>query len=193
VVPVAPSFLDLEHEETVAYDSAVSLPALLEEARRSNVAEEEAPQRPSPVLATTTSEIRPRTESFHTSPHFPEDSHPHAPAESNLHHVEAEGIQDSLVPSGPRIEIVELRVGFSSHPPEGRPPALVQPRARRRASLLARGLFAAIALGLALLVAIEVSSIAKVPWLDPRPLFTKSFEAAKSKIPWDRLPHLPKL
>jgi hypothetical protein len=193
-VPVAPSFLDLEQEETVAYDSAVSLPTLLAEARRSVVASEEASQPQVPVLATTASEIRPRRDSFHTMPHFPEDTHPHTPVESNLHHLDAEAIHDSLVPSAPRIEIVEMRVGFSSHPPaESLPPALVQRRARRRPSMVARALFSAIALGVALLVAIEVSSIASLPWLDPRPLFTKSFQVAKSKIPWDRLPRLPKL
>jgi hypothetical protein len=192
-VPVAPSFLDLEQEETVAYDSAVSLPTLLAEARRSVVASEEASQPPTPVLATTSSEIRPVRDSFHTTPHFPEDTHPHTPVESNLHHVDDAAIHNSLVPSAPRIEIVEMRVGFSSHPPAGLPPALVQPRVRRRPSMVARALVSAIALGVALLVAIEVSSIASLPWLDPRPLFSKSFEVAKSKIPWDRLPSLPKL
>src|SRR5258705_10185078 len=94
VVPLAPSFLDLEQEETVAYDSAISLPALLAEARRSVVAGEEAPPSPPTVLATTTSEIRQRSESFHTSPHFPEESHPRrqTPVESNLHEIDADAI-----------------------------------------------------------------------------------------------------
>jgi hypothetical protein len=193
VVPVAPSFLDLEQEETVAYDSAVSLPALLAEARRSVVANEEAPQAPPTVLATTTSEIRQRNESFHSSPHFPEETHPHTPVESNLHHVGTDAIHDSLVPSAPQLEVVELRVGVSSHSPARLFPALVKPRERRRRSRLATLVVSAIVLGVALLVTIELSSIANLPWLDPRPLFTKSFEAVKTKIPWDRLPHLPKL
>ncbi len=192
-VPVVPSFLDLEQEETVAYDSAVSLPALLAEARRSVVAKEETGE-PAPVLATTTSEIRPRNESFHTSPHFPEESHPNlAPIESNLHHVDTETITDSLVPSAPRLEVVHLRVGISSHPPESLPPALVQPRTRRRRSLSSKLLFGAIALAISFLVTTEISAIAHLPWLDPRPLFTKSVRAAKAKLPPLQLPRLPKL
>ena len=198
-VPVAPSFLDLEREETVAYDSAVSLPALLAEARRSVVADEEAPQEPRLVVATTASEIRARGESFHTSPHFPEETHPHTPVESNLHRMDSLMIRDSLAASAPRLELVpdweseQLRSGVSIRPPAGRSPALVQRRERRRRSPLVKMLFAAIALGVALLVTIELSSVANLPWLDPRPLLSKSFEVAKSKIPWDRLPRLPKL
>src|SRR5690242_5470025 len=96
VVPLAPSFLDLEQETTVAYDAGVPLPELLAEARRSMVANDEMPEK-SPVVATTSSEIRPRSHSFHTSPHFPEDSSPgvHPEVESNLHVMDAERITDS--------------------------------------------------------------------------------------------------
>jgi hypothetical protein len=191
VVPLAPSFLDLEQETTVAYDARVPLPALLAEARRSIVANDEMPNK-SPVVATTSSEIRPRTHSFHTSPHFPEDSNPGvAPqVESNLHVIEAEGITDSLVPSAPRLEIVHVSDRLSSVPPPSLPPALVEPRVRKRRSPLVATLLTAIGVGFALLAAIEISVATNLPWLDPRPVLTKSFVAAKSKIPWDRLPRL---
>jgi hypothetical protein len=160
-VPVAPSFLDLEQEQTVAYDEAVPLSALLAEARRSVAANEELPETPPPVLATTTSEIRPRRDSFRAS---------HPPAEA------------------PRLELVPNR--SSAVHGESLPPALVQPRERRRRTSFGKVLLlAGIALCVAWIAAIELSSLANLPWLDPRPAIAKSFQAAKSKVPWDRLAH----
>jgi hypothetical protein len=176
-VPVAPSFLDLEQEETVAYDSAVSLPALLAEARRSVVADEEAPGPPPAVVATTTSEIRPRIDSPPAPPHFPHESpRDPEPAESSLHHVDEGTIKDSLVPGAPRLDLVR--------------PALVGPRARPSRSRFARMMLTAFALGVLVIVAIDLSIAANLPWLDPRPAISKSFQAAKSKIPWDQITRL---
>jgi hypothetical protein len=170
-VPVAPSFLDLEQEDTVAYDSAVSLPALLAESRRSVVASEEAPQAPPPVLATTTSEIRPRTDSLHVPPHAEETQR---------------------LPSAPRLELVHSQPRASAFPySESLPPALVQPRARRRRSPLARAMLFVLTLGAVLFVAFQLAVASKIPELDPRPLLSKSIESVKSKIPWDHLPRLP--
>jgi hypothetical protein len=189
IVPVAPSFLDLEQEDTVAYDSAVSLPALLAESRRSVVANEEAPEAPPPVLATTSSEIRPRSDSFHAPPHFPAQSRrePPAPVESNLHHVDEKAIHHSRLSSAPRLELVYSRAGDSVVPPQSLPPAVVRPRERPRRSLLGRVVLTMVTLGVLVIVAIDVSMAANLPWLDPRPAITKSFQAVKSKIPWDRL------
>ena len=108
--------------------------------------------------------------------------------ESNLHEVNAETITDSLVPSAPRLEIVHVSDRLSSVPPRSLPPAVVQPRARKRRSPFALLLFTALAVGAVLLVAIELSNLTNMAWLDPRPVLTKSLLAAKSKIPWDRLP-----
>jgi hypothetical protein len=191
VVPLAPSFLDLEQETTVAYDAGGPLPELLAEARRSIVANDEMPEK-SPVVATTSSEIRARTHSFHTSPHFPEESKPgaHSPVESNLHVMDADRITDSLVPSAPRLEIVHVSDRLSSVPPPSLPPALVEPRVRRRRSPFVATLLTAVGIGFVMLAAIEISEATQLTWLDPRPVLTKSFVAAKSKIPWDRLPRL---
>ena len=79
---------------------------------------------------------------------------------------------------------------LSSVPPAEPPPALVQPRARKRRSPFATLLLTAFTMGVVLLVAIELSAATKLTWLDPRPALTKSFLAAKSKIPWDRLPRI---
>ena len=193
-VPVAPSFLDLEQEETVSYDGA-ALPDLLAESRRSNLPHEEAPQpKPAPQIAVseTPSEIRPRDASFHTSPQFPDDSHPELDptVESNLHQLEAGTFTDSLAPGDPRAQVVHLHIGDSGFP-DSVPPALVRPRPSRRRSLFAKVLFLTIVVGVVSLLAIELSTTnAKMRWLDPRPLATKGIKFVKEKIPWDRLPKL---
>jgi len=193
-IPLAPSFLDLDDDdvETVAYDSEDPLPALLAECGQASW----SPSSRAPaVLATTTSEIRARDASFHTSPRFPDDLLPElqSEVESNLHQVEAETIKDSLAPSDPRLRLVRLRVGVSSHPPQSIPLPLVRPRRSRRRSLFAKLLLVTIAVVVVLVVLSEFSAAAGVPWLDPRPLFTKGLKLAKEKIPWERLPRLPKL
>src|SRR5438128_371689 len=83
-VPVAPSFLELDEEETVTYAGPASPPP---------------PSRP--------------RESFHTAPVFPEDLivEPVAatPVESNLHQIEANQITNSLAPSAPRRDVSPRR------------------------------------------------------------------------------------
>ena len=188
-VPVAPSFLDLEEEQTVAYSApGVTLSALLAECGDA----------PKPVTAAapaealeTRSHIRPRDASFHTSPNFPNDSNPEfAPVESNLHHFDEDKITDTLSPRDRRAEVVHMRIGVSSYPPAAVRPRSARPR--RPGSFLANFLFLAIAIGVALLIASEVSMAANVSWLDPRPILTKGITLAKEKIPWQRLPKMPK-
>ncbi len=191
--PAESGFSDIENEETVVYGPSGSLASLLAKCGGSaNAASTPGPA----VVATTTSEIRPRDASFHTAPHFPDDSHPELqlPVESNLHQIDDEAIQDSLAPTNPDVRVVHLRVGRgSSHPPNDISPSLVRFRPSRRRWLFAKVLFLTIAIGVALLVLSEVSAAAKVPWLDARPLVGKGWRLAKEKIPWNRLPRIPKL
>jgi hypothetical protein len=158
------------------------------------------------VPAGGSSGVRPRAASFHTVPQFPDDSlsgHP-VGAESNLHEVGADRITDALtsdsaheVDHEPSLEaahewreVVHLRVGVSSHPPEIDAAMTVRrPRSRRRL-WFARFLFVFVALGVALLIATEVSIYARLPWLDPRPLLVKGAKLAKQKIPWERIPKM---
>lgn len=195
-VPVMSDFLDLddeelEDEETVSYVSANPSPALLAECGR---ASRPPSTRPAAVPATTPSEIRARDASFHTSPRFPDEVLPEHPAvESNLHQVQAETIKDSLAPSDPRLRARRLLARFSSHPPESIPLPLVRPRPSRRRSLFAKLLIVTIVVGVVLVLASELSAVAGVPWLDPLPLITRGLKFAKEKIPWERLPRLPKL
>jgi hypothetical protein len=187
-VPVASSRLDPLDEETTQYVPeampGVSLSALL--ARCAHPSEPDgvtARMKVAEANVTSTSGIRPRG-SFHTVPHFPEESAPEIQmtAESNLHQVEADRITDALVIDPQRDAY--LHVGASS-----RPPALVSPSPPRpRRSFGAKVLFVTIAIAVALLAATELAAAGKVPWLDPRPLLTKGLRLAKDKIPWDRLP-----
>src|SRR5205085_2380355 len=98
-VPVAPSFLDLEEEDTVAYDAsdvpAVSLPELLARCARASVPiSSESPV----AVSETPSGIRPREASFHTVPEFPRDSSPEitVTAESNFHEIDGHKITNAL-------------------------------------------------------------------------------------------------
>jgi len=176
-VPVAPSFLELDDEETVTYAGPASPP----------------PPPPS----------RPR-ESFHTVPVFPEDliEEPVAPipVESNLHQIAANQITNSLAPIAPRPEVHHrrgevhhLRIGVSSFPPESLRPEQVRPLPSPRRSFVARLLFLTIVVIVLLLIATEVSVASHLPWLDPRPHLAKGFRFLAEKVPWDRIPKLPHL
>jgi hypothetical protein len=195
-VPVAPSFLDLDEEQTVAYDAratpAFALNHLLAECGRASDT-----QRRRLVLAdpVTPSEIRPREASFHTVPNFPNESNPEiVTSESNLHEIDGDQITDTLAPHEAVAEVVHLRIGLSSHPPPGVvAPAIPRPAPSRRRSLLAKFLFVVIGLTIALVAASELAAAGTIPRIDPRPLFTKTVKLAKEKIPWERLPKLPKI
>jgi hypothetical protein len=194
-VPIAPSFLDLDEEETVAYNAratpAFSLNALIAEC---GSASDTARRRIVPADPPTPSEIRPREASFHTVPNFPDDSSPEiATAESNLHEIEGDHITNTLLPNDAKAEVAHLRIGLSSYPPPGVvAPAPPRPRPSRRRSLFTKILFALIVLSVAFIAASELSAAGKIPQLDPRPLWTKSVKLAKEKIPWDRLPKMPR-
>jgi hypothetical protein len=208
-VPVAPSFLDLEDEETIAYKSdvpAVSLPALLKQCARKSAPADSEKAESAPT--TPSSEIRPREASFHTVPNFPSDSSPEiilGAAESNLHEVDGERITDSLVSpaSGPAAvvhvpaaadpapdEWIRLRVGAPSEPPLAI--AIVpsrRPSARR--SFWTKLLFAMIAMTVALIATSELAAAGKIPrGLDPRPVLTKGARLALDKVPWERVRRL---
>jgi len=191
-VPVAPSFLDLEDEETVAYGSveapSASLPALLKQCAKQSAG---ALSSAAPV---TPSEIRPRGASFHTVPNFPRDSSPEITlSESNLHEVDGDQITDALVTAPPPQENdgwIRLRIGASSYPPSaiGTVPS-ARPRPSRRRSFFAKLLFATIAVTIGLVITSELAAAGKIPpGLDPRPVLTKG-----AKLAQDQLEHVRKL
>ena len=82
-----------------------------------------------------------------------------------------------------------MRMGV--YPPESISPRSLRPTRPR--SFLARFLVLGITIGIALLIASELSATANMSWLDPRPVLTKGLTLVKEKIPWERLPKLPKL
>jgi hypothetical protein len=189
-VPVASSHLDPNEEETRQYVPeempGVSLPALL--ARCAQPSEADALPRPPVSPVVSSSGIRPRDASFHTVPNFPEDSSPsiELKAESNLHQLDADRITDALARDASS-NVVHLRIGVSSRPPEVAPASSLPPPRPRR---LAKVLFTGVACGVALLMVTEVSIVTHKPWLDPRVQVARGIKVAKEKIPWDRIPKL---
>jgi hypothetical protein len=95
-----------------------------------------------------------------------------------------------LVPTPSSAPTDYLRIGVSSYPPQSFP--LLRPRPSRRRSLFAKLLFVTIVLAVAILAAIELSTARNLPWLDPRPIFFKAWNFVAHKIPWGRLPKMPK-
>lgn len=164
-VPVAPSFLVLDDEETNAYDlreaQGVSLSALLAECQASESVDADS----SPVIEVT--------------------------GEAHLDEILDDAIEETLTRSTSKPPVAdELWIKAWSGPP---PPMSVSPTSRplRRRSWLAKSLLATIAIVAVVLLASEIASAAKIPWLDPRPALTKGVRFAREKIPWDRLPKLP--
>jgi hypothetical protein len=215
-VPVASSRLDPLDEET-AQMPGLSLPALLARcalpsdpnghAPSSTVAKASADAAaPDEAGTVATSGIRPRGASFHTVPHFPEESSPEVQvtAESNLHQLEDDRITDALASeppvsepqvseplfSEPQVEVVQLRIGLANREPQvdSLPPSL--PRPSRRRSVFAKALFVTIALGVGVLAAKELSASDQARWRDPRALASQVGRFVKDKIPWDRLPKI---
>jgi hypothetical protein len=193
-IPVASSRLDPLDEETTQYVPeampGVSLSALLARCAHPSEPGDEltAPTVPNQPNVTSTTGIRPRDASFHTVPHFPDESRPEIQvAESNLHEVVADRITDALVVAPQRPD-AHLRIGVSSRPPALVSPSPPRPQSTRRRSLFAKFLFVTIAVAVALLAATELSKAGNMHWLDPRPLLAKGVKFAKEKIPWDRLP-----
>jgi hypothetical protein len=191
-VPAAPSFLALDDEETKAYDTrarpGVSLSALLAECQGSV-----EPIREVSVASTTIEKVPSRGASFHTVPHFPEDPNPVVSTESNLHQIEDDRIEDALVSGAPDVAPETWIKAWSSHPtdnvPSVQPP---RPRSSRRRSMFTKFLFVMIAIAMGLLVASEFAAASGMPQLDPRPLLAKGVRLAKDKIPWDRIPRIPR-
>jgi hypothetical protein len=198
-VPSVAGFVELDEEETVTYDAratpAVALPALLAKC-------EVAPQ-PNGLSTSashaTASAPHARGASFHTVPVFPTDADvellPSASAhvESNIHRMDADRITDTLGP-GTRVSEHHLRIGVSSYPPSSaRPLTDARPRPSRRRSFFARFLFFVIVVSVLVLIAFELSRAGHMPWLDPRPHLLKAWKFVAQKIPWERLPKIPRL
>ena len=195
-VPVAPSFLVLDDEETKAYDvreaQGVSLSALLAECQDAS----QPVQDSSAAGSTTIAKIDPRG-SLPTVPRHPNDSYPEirvTGAESSSHPIEEDLIEEAPARSNSQGPNVDQWVKAWSKPPEpiSMAPAAL-PRPSRRRSFFSKFLFAMITLAIATLLVYELTATGKMPWLDPRPHWANGIKFAKEKIPWDRLPKLPRL
>src|SRR5262249_7585163 len=71
-------------------------------------------------------------------------------------------------------------------------PELVPPAPSRARSSFVKVLLVTIVVAVSILIAIDISIALNVPWLDPRPLFSKLWRVVASKIPWESLPKVPK-
>jgi hypothetical protein len=175
-VPSIAGFVEIDDEETVTYDAratpAVTLPALLAEC-------EGAPQpnglEPAASEPTASAPIYARGESFHTVPIFPTDA------------------DVELVPVAAAPAEHHLRIGVSSYPASAFPLMDARPRPTRRRSFFARLLFFVIIVSILVLIAFELSKVGHMPWLDPRPYLAKALKFVAQKIPWERLPKIPRL
>jgi hypothetical protein len=164
-VPVAPSFLQLDEEETVAYNArrtpAVSLPAL-------------------------------RAECF--------DSEPIA-----LNDADVEIVPSKPASVAPTIQLAPPRsvarvslaakaktrtVRVSSRPPESGRRERARPSQER--ALLPKLMVLSIIVMALMVVATEISIRRNLPWLDCRPYLLKAWNLVSQRIPWDRLPRLPR-
>ena len=116
---------------------------------------------------------------------------PIAPCCLDLEDDETAACVDGGNRSDPPGDVIHLRFGMSSYPPNGFVSvAPSRPPPSRRRSLFARVLFATIAVAVATLVATELSTTGHSRWLDPRPLVARGVKLAQEKIPWDRLPKI---
>jgi hypothetical protein len=192
-VPLAPNFLDVDHEETVGYNGQVTLRDLLDESRQLNVAvesEDESDETTQVVDAATMSGIRSRLESFDPRPR-PADvksTAPQGPVEPKVQQVDTSTIEDLPIPSESWIEVTHQRIDGSSAPPASIWPAIVRPRPSQQRTLVAKACFVVAAVVVSLLVATEISIALGAQWLDPRPLMMgKTIQGAKEKSPWDWL------
>jgi len=164
-VPAAPSFLALEDEETKA--GTPNFLALEDEETKAY----DVRTADGVTLSALLAECQNPSERVR-------DSSGVAPptAESNRHRIEVDRIEEVFAPT--------VSQGPASHS---------RPRSSRRHSFLVKFLFAMIMIAAAVLLAAELSATQKIPWLDPRPLLTKGLRLAKEKIPWERLPKMPRL
>jgi hypothetical protein len=167
-VPVAPSFLQLDDEETVAYNArrtpAVSLPALRAECFAADdpapIALNDAdieivPSKPASVAPTV-----------HLAP-------PRSAARVSL-----------ATKAKPRT------VRVSSGPPQSGRSVRARPSQER--SLFRNLMVVAIVVMALMVVATEVSIRRNLPWLDCRPYIVKAWSLVSQRIPWDSLPKVPR-
>jgi hypothetical protein len=189
-VPVAPSFLQLDDEETVAYNArrtpAISLPALRAECL-------EADEPTAIALTDDDLEIVPAPKSS-TPP-------------STVHRIEPRPMIDDPAPprSGARVSLAakavrtvvavprrrEERVRVSSAPPQSDRRAHTRPS--QQGSLLPKLLFLATLVMVLMVVTTEIAVRRDLPWLDCRPYLLKAWQFVAQKIPWHMLPKLPRL
>ncbi len=195
-VPVAPSFLNLDNEETLTYDArrtpAVSFPALLAEGL-------DAPEWGGAEAAITAPERRSARRSDPSLLSLSDADVEIVPTpkfevvESNIHRIEAKQLTDHLSPiAASEPPSFYLRVGVSSYPPQSVPPALVRPRPSPKRSFFAKFLFVTILAVVLILVATEISIVRNLPWLDPRPFLSTLWKLVAQRIPWESLHKLPR-
>ncbi len=170
----APSFADLDDEETVTYDAratpAVAMPALRAEcldehqwgdAMESDVHGVEANQNADDLV--------------------PPDSHARLsrPAE-----VPSNPVRVSSPNQRERVAAAFFGKVLSTS-------ALIRTPSANRSSF-AKALVVTVLAIVLMLVAMEISIGRNLPWLDPRLMFAKLWNVVAQKIPWDSLPKLPK-
>lgn len=205
-VPISPSALRLDDEETVAYDARQSpdgsLSTLLAECGRKSVDYETDDER---TVAERRSHTAPRRapeptreSSFHSVPAFPDEFEPYVEAvDSNLHRFDHGKIIDSLAPAPrgatdpPSMEPFDVRrrrtskerrvLDLSDDRPDSLLPA-VRPRPTRRRTMLARVLFLAIVATVAFVATSAFSVATHRPWLDPRPHVGKAVQVATEAV-----------
>jgi hypothetical protein len=199
---LAPSFLDLEDEETVAYDArrtpAVSLPALRAECVDTSkwdgtgVADTRADRRrgrrsePS-VIILSDDDIEivspPHSGVVNSEVHRIETkqvTERPAPPKSTLRPVTTAEVPGGVIPLSSRHRITTSE----SHSDSG----LVEKRMpRSRANKI---LFVAILLPVLMLVLTDISMAFDLPWLDCRPYLFKVWRFVAERIPWESLPKL---
>jgi hypothetical protein len=177
-VPVAPSFLDLDDEETVAYNArrtpAVSLPALRAECLEAGDS--------SPIILDDAD-----IEIVSTKP---------ASVASTIHRIQARPTIDDLAPprSTVRVSLATKaetqRVVVSSHPPESGRRVRAIPTHER--SLLSKLLFLVMFVVVLMIIATDIAIARDLPWLDCRPYLLTAWKLVSQRIPWESLPKVPR-
>jgi hypothetical protein len=99
-----------------------------------------------------------------------------ASVESNVHRVAPRS-------APPEAQELDRWFGAFSEAPPTLPPAPVLPRPSPTRSFFAKFLFVIVVAAVLLLVAMEISVLRQLPWLDPRPLLVKLWGLVTHEIP----------
>jgi hypothetical protein len=189
-VPVAPSFLELEDEETVAYNARStrpgSVPGLRAKCVETAPSERTSDRTDASLVSLSDDDVEVLTAVEANAAPRSIPTPPPPPRARVGVPVAPQLARASL----PEPEHFRMKIGGSSYPPQSVPPELARPRPSQRRSFWAKFLFMMIVVVVLLLIATEVSIVRNLPWLDPRPVLLKLWHLAAQKIPWQSLPKL---